>query len=146
MDPLSGEYSAHHARTRGLRRRQRRPLGDELDRLGASRGGGRHRPHARRVAAPRRVTGALGARCVHVFTGPPARAGAAVAELRGRSSRPRRLRGELRRRQPDRRGQGAVHRAGRRRAVAALPHVAVPTTLSAGEFTAVAASPTTARA
>lgn len=134
MDPLSGEYPLTQLERVVFGAGCIARLGDELDRLGAVRAvvvTGRTLG-----ASPLldRVTAALGSRCVQVFAGARQHVPAtAVADLTrvldtthadclvsfGGGS-------------PIDAAKAAIH--GR----APLPHVAVPTTLSAGEFTAVA--------
>jgi len=143
MDPLSGEYPLTHLERVVFGAGSVAHLGDEVERLGASRAvvvTGRTLGASPLLA---HVTGALGARCVHVFTGTrqhvPAAAVAGLADALeayradcvvsfGGGS-------------PIDAAKAAVHRlleTSGPQAGGGLPHVAVPTTLSAGEFTAVA--------
>lgn len=140
MHPLSGEYALTQLERVVFGAGSVARLGEELERLGASRAvvvTGRTLSTSPLLD---RVTGALGHRCVQVFAGARQHVPAtAVTELArvldangadcvvsfGGGS-------------PIDAAKAAVHLqlagAGVR---AALPHVAVPTTLSAGEFTAV---------
>jgi alcohol dehydrogenase len=145
MHPLSGEYPLTQLERVVFGAGSVARLGDELDRLGASRAvvvTGRTLATSPLLD---RVTGALGGRCRQVFAGARQHVPAtAVAELArvldatgadcivsfGGGS-------------PIDAAKAAVHLqlagAGEAAGVRdALPHVAVPTTLSAGEFTAVA--------
>ena len=145
MHPLSGEYPLTQLERVVFGAGSAARLGDELDRLGASRA---VVVTGRTLAASpllERVTGALGTRCVKVFDGARQHVPAtAVAELArvldaARADCLVSFGGGS----PIDAAKAAVHlqlagagAAGDTRA--ALPHVAVPTTLSAGEFTAVA--------
>ena len=144
MHPPSGEYPLTQLERVVFGASSVARLGDELDRLGASRAvvvTGRTLGASPLLG---RVTGALGGRCVQVFAGArqhvPASAAAdaraaldatradCVVSFGGGS--------------PIDAAKAAVHLqlAGAGDAAGArpvLPHVAVPTTLSAGEFTAV---------
>jgi len=134
MDPLSGEYPLTHLERVVFGAGSIARLGDELDRLGASRA----------VVVTGRtlgtsplldhVTGALGSRCAQVFAGARQHVPAtAVAELtRVLDSTRADCLVSFGGGSPIDAAKAAIH--GR----APLPHVAVPTTLSAGEFTAVA--------
>ena len=87
-----------------------------------------------------RVTAPIGDRCVAVFTGsrqhvPASSVAELVALMRAAAGgRP----GQLRRRQPDRHRQAGRARGGLGAPASGIPHIAIPTTLSAGEFTSVA--------
>jgi maleylacetate reductase len=143
MEPLSGEYPLTQLERVIFGAGSVARLGDELDRLGASRAvvvTGRTLGTSPLLD---RVTGALGSRCARVFAGARQHVPAtAVAELThvldstradclvsfGGGS-------------PIDAAKAAVHQqlAGALPGTRVpLPHVAVPTTLSAGEFTAVA--------
>ena len=142
MHPLSGEYPLTQLErvvfgAGGVAR-----LGGELDRLGVSRAvvvTGRTLGASPLLA---RVTGALGGRCIQVFTGARQHVPAsAVDELAAvvESTRADCL-VSFGGGSPIDAAKAAIHRrlSGATPSAAALPHVAVPTTLSAGEFTAVA--------
>jgi len=134
MEPPAGEYVLTQLERVVFGAGSVTRLGGELDRLGASRAvvvTGRTLGTSPLLD---RVTGALGSRCVEVFAGArqhvPA---AAVADLvrvldRTRADALVSFGGGS----PIDAAKAATY--GR----AALPHIAVPTTLSAGEFTAVA--------
>ena len=142
MDPLVGEYALTQLERVVFGAGSVARLGGELDRLRASRAvvvTGRTLGASPLLS---RVTAALGSRCAHVFAGArqhvPASAvdelSAAIESARadclvsfGGGS-------------PIDAAKAAIHRrlAGAPPGAAAMPHVAVPTTLSAGEFTAVA--------
>ena len=142
MDPLSGEYSLTQLERVVFGAGSAARLGGELDRLGVSRAvvvTGRTLG-----ASPllERVTAALGGRCVHVFAGARQHVPAsAVDELAAivESARADCL-VSFGGGSPIDAAKAAIHRrlAGAPPGAAALPHLAVPTTLSAGEFTAVA--------
>ena len=109
MDPLSGEYPLTQLERVVFGAGSVARLGDEVERLGASRAvvvTGRTLG-----ASPLldRVTGALGSALrPRLHRRPSARAVDGGGRPRAGARRPpRRLRGELRRRQPDRRGKGA---------------------------------------
>jgi alcohol dehydrogenase class IV len=145
MDPLSGEYALTQLERVVFGAGSVARLGSELDRLGASRAvvvTGRTLGASPLLA---QVTGALGDRAVHVFTGArqhvpsttvsqlaallDAQRADCVVSFGGGS--------------PIDACKAAVHlrlTSGPTPAgvAPALPHIAVPTTLSAGEFTAVA--------
>ena len=143
MDPLSGEYPLTQLERVVFGAGSIARLGDEVERLGASRAvvvTGRTLGASPLLA---QVTGALGARCVHVFTGArqhvPAAAVAGLAQALDahRADCVVSFGGGS----PIDAAKAAVHRlleAAAPQAGRGLPHVAVPTTLSAGEFTAVA--------
>ena len=141
MDPLSGEYPLTQLERVVFGAGSVARLGDELERLGASRAvvvTGRTLG-----ASPllEQITASLGRRCVDVFTGARQHVPAAsVADLVAAADAARAdclvsFGGGS----PIDAAKAAVHQqlagqTGR----PALPHVAIPTTLSAGEFTAVA--------
>jgi alcohol dehydrogenase class IV len=145
MDPLSGEYVLTQLERVVFGAGSIERLGGELDRLGASRAvvvTGRTLGASPLLA---QVTGALGDRAVHVFTGArqhvPATTVSELATLLdahradcvvsfGGGSPIDACKAALHRQLT---GGPALPADAR-----ALPHVAVPTTLSAGEFTAVA--------
>jgi len=140
MDPLSGEYPLTPLERVIFGAGSVARLGAELDRLGVSRAvvvTGRTLG-----ASPLldRVTGALGSRCVQLFAGArqhvPATAVADLARVldTARADCVVSFGGGS----PIDAAKAAVHLQLAGAGVAALPHVAVPTTLSAGEFTAVA--------
>ena len=142
MHPLSGEYPLTQLERVVFGAGSVGRLGEELDRLGASRAlvvTGRTLGASPLLA---RVTGALGSRCVHVFAGARQHVPAsAVDELTAAIESARAdclisFGGGS----PIDAAKAAIYRrlSGVPPAVAALPHLAVPTTLSAGEFTAVA--------
>jgi alcohol dehydrogenase len=144
VHPLSGEYPLTQLERVVFGAGSIARLGDELDRLGASRA---VVVTGRTLAASpllERVTGALGSRCVQVFAGArqhvPASAAAELSRLLDatRADCVVSFGGGS----PIDAAKAAVHLqlAGAGDAAGArpvLPHVAVPTTLSAGEFTAV---------
>ena len=142
MDPLFGEYGLTQLERVVFGARTVARLGDEIDRLGAARAvvvTGRTLGASALLA---RVTGTLGSRCVHVFTGARQHVPAsAVDELSAvlESTRADCL-VSFGGGSPIDAAKAAIHRRlqGSAPGAAALPHVAVPTTLSAGEFTAVA--------
>ena len=134
MDPLSGEYPFTQLERVVFGAGSVGRLGGELDRLGASRAVVVTGRTLAASALVTRVTAALGSRCVDVFAGARQHVpSASVADLArvldtaaadcvvsfGGGS-------------PIDAAKAALHARG------VLPHVAVPTTLSAGEFTAVA--------
>jgi len=142
MEPSAGEYTFTHLERVVFGAGSVARLGDEVDRLGASRAvivTGRSLGSSSLLE---RLKNALGGRCLEVFSGArqhvPSSAVAALAGIL-----------DARRADcvisfgggsPIDAAKAAVHlqlRAGRDGG-AGLPHVAVPTTLSAGEFTAVA--------
>ena len=142
MHPLSGEYPLTQLERVVFGAGSVARLGDELDRLGASRAvvvTGRTLGGSPLLA---RVTGALGSRCIHVFGGARQHVPAsAVGELTAVIETTRAdclvsFGGGS----PIDAAKAAIHRRLTSAApgAAALPHVALPTTLSAGEFTAVA--------
>ena len=135
MDPLSGEYALTQLERVVFGAGSVARLGGELDRLGASRAvvvTGRTLSTSPLLD---RVTGALGSRCVQLFAGARQHVPAtAVADLV-------RVLDSARADCVVSFGGGSpidAAKAAMQGRVAALPHVAVPTTLSAGEFTAVA--------
>jgi alcohol dehydrogenase len=142
MDPLVGEYSLTQLERVIFGAGSIARLGGELDRLGASRAvvvTGRTLGASPLLA---RVTGALGSRCVRVFAGARQHVPAsAVDELSTviESTRADCL-VSFGGGSPIDAAKAAIHRRlpGAASGAAALPHLAVPTTLSAGEFTAVA--------
>jgi alcohol dehydrogenase len=136
MHPLSGEYPLTQLERVIFGAGSLARLGDELDRLGVSRAVVVTGRTLSRSPLLERVRGALGSRCLEVFAGARQHVPAsAVAELRqmldatgadglvsfGGGS-------------PIDAAKAALHQ----RPGGPLPHVALPTTLSAGEFTAVA--------
>jgi alcohol dehydrogenase class IV len=144
MDPLSGEYPLTQLERVVFGAGSVARVGDELDRLGALRAVVVTGRTLSTSALLDRLTGALGGRCVQVFAGArqhvPASAAAdlsrvldatradCVVSFGGGS--------------PIDAAKAAVHlqltgSSGAAGGPPALPHVAVPTTLSAGEFTAV---------
>jgi alcohol dehydrogenase len=142
MHPLSGEYALTQLERVVFGAGSVASLGAEIDRLGASRAvvvTGRTLG-----ASPLldRVTGALGNRCAHVFAGARQHVpSSTVAELAGvleatRADAVVSFGGGS----PIDAAKAAVYQQLSRAGApsAALPHIAVPTTLSAGEFTAVA--------
>jgi alcohol dehydrogenase class IV len=144
MDPQAGEYVLTQLERVVFGAGSVARLGDELDRLGASRAvvvTGRTLS-----ASPLldRVTGALGHRCVEVFAGArqhvPASAVAELGRMLDASGADCVV--SFGGGSPIDAAKAAVHQrlAGGDAAAGvrdALPHLAVPTTLSAGEFTAV---------
>ena len=135
MHPLSGEYPLTQLERVVFGAGSVARLGDELDRLGASRAvvvTGRTLG-----ASPllERVTGALGGRCAQVFAGArqhvPASAAADLARVLAAAGADCLV--SFGGGSPIDAAKAALHVSGR-----TLPHVAIPTTLSAGEFTAVA--------
>jgi alcohol dehydrogenase class IV len=135
MEPPAGEYSLTQLERVVFGAGSVARLGGELDRLGASRAvvvTGRTLSTSPLLD---RVTGALGSRCVQVFAGARQHVPAtAVADLV-------RVLDSARADCVVSFGGGSpidAAKAATQGRVAALPHVAVPTTLSAGEFTAVA--------
>jgi alcohol dehydrogenase class IV len=145
MEPMAGEYVLTQLERVVFGAGSVARLGDELDRLGASRAvvvTGRTLSTSPLLD---RVTGALGRRCVQVFAGARQHVPAATVDELARVLDGTRadcvvsFGGGS----PIDAAKAAVHRqlAGAGAAAGgrdALPHVAVPTTLSAGEFTAVA--------
>jgi alcohol dehydrogenase len=135
MDPLSGEYPLTQLERVVFGSGSVVRLGDEIDRLGAGRALVVTGRTLGASALLDRVTGALGGRCVDVFTGArqhvPASAAADLARAldTARADCVVSFGGGS----PIDAAKAALHIRGR-----VLPHVAVPTTLSAGEFTAVA--------
>ena len=69
MDPLSGEYALTQLERVVFGAGSAARLGDELDRLGASRAVVVTGRTLGASSLLRHITGALGGRCVHVFTG-----------------------------------------------------------------------------
>lgn len=142
MDPLVGEYSLTQLERVVFGAGSVARLGDELERLGASRAvvvTGRTLGASPLLA---RVTGALGSRGVHVFAGARQHVPAsAVDELTAviESTRADCL-VSFGGGSPIDAAKAAIHRrlTNTTPGAPALPHVALPTTLSAGEFTAVA--------
>ncbi len=141
MDPLVGEYGLTQLERVVFGNGSVARLGDELDRLGASRAvvvTGRTLGASPLLT---QVTGALGRRCAHVFAGARQHVpGSAVDELStvieaARADCLVSFGGGS----PIDAAKAAIHRrlASAAPGAAALPHVAVPTTLSAGEYTAV---------
>ncbi|HET9269258.1 MAG TPA: iron-containing alcohol dehydrogenase, partial [Vicinamibacterales bacterium] len=142
MNPLSGEYPLTQLERVVFGAGSVARLGGELDRLGASRAvvvTGRTLGASPLLA---RVTGALGGRCVQVFAG--ARQHVPASAVDDLSTVIESTRADclvsFGGGSPIDAAKAAIHRrlqaAGP--GAAALPHVALPTTLSAGEFTAVA--------
>jgi alcohol dehydrogenase class IV len=141
VEPSAGEYSLTQLERVVFGAGSVAGLGLEVDRLGASRAvvvTGRSLGASPLLA---QVTGALGPRCVHVFTGARQHVpSSVVTELAALLDAQRAdcvisFGGGS----PIDACKAAVHRqltVDER--YAALPHIAVPTTLSAGEFTAVA--------
>jgi alcohol dehydrogenase class IV len=144
MDPLSGEYPLTQLERVVFGAGSVARLGGELDQLGASRAVVVTGRTLGASAFLDRVTGALGARCVQVFTGArqhvPASAAAELARVldAARADCVVSFGGGS----PIDASKAAVHLQlaghGAAGSGGGLPHVAVPTTLSAGEFTAVA--------
>ena len=134
MEPPAGEYALTQLERVVFGAGSVARLGGELDRLGASRAVVVTGRTLSTSPLLERVTGALGSRCVEVFAGARQHVPAsAVADLvrvleSARADSLVSFGGGS----PIDAAKAATH--GR----AALPHVAVPTTLSAGEFTAVA--------
>ena len=143
MDPRSGEYAVTQLERVVFGAGSVARLGDELDRLGASRAVVVTGRTLGTSALLDRVTGALGTRCVQVFAGArqhvPASAAAELSRVLDatRADCVVSFGGGS----PIDAAKAAVHLqlagAGASGSRPALPHVAVPTTLSAGEFTAV---------
>jgi alcohol dehydrogenase len=142
VEPSAGEYTLTQLERVVFGAGSVARLGDELDRLGASRAvvvTGRTLG-----ASPllERVRGALGRRCVHVFSGARQHVpSSAVRELLGAVDTARAdclvsFGGGS----PIDAAKAAVYTrvSSRQSAGPALPHIAIPTTLSAGEFTSVA--------
>jgi len=145
MEPTAGEYSLTQLERVVFGAGCVARLGDELDRMGASRA---VVVTGRTLAASpllSRVTGALGGRCVEVFAGARQHVPASsVADLaRAIEANRADCLVSFGGGSPIDAAKAAVHLqlAGAGAAPdarPAIPHVAVPTTLSAGEFTAVA--------
>ena len=134
MNPLSGEYPLTQLERVVFGAGSIARLGGELDRLGASRAVVVTGRTLSRSPLLDRVTGALGSRCIQVFAGARQHVPAtAVADLV-------RVLDDTRADCLVSFGGGSPIDAAKAATLgrAALPHVAVPTTLSAGEFTAVA--------
>jgi alcohol dehydrogenase class IV len=144
MDPLSGDYPLTQLEHVVFGAGSVARLGGEIDRLGATRAVVVTGRTLSTSPLLERVTGALGSRCVRVFAGArqhvPATAVAELAQVVDATGADCLV--SFGGGSPIDAAKAAVLRqlAGAGTAAAtgdALPHVAIPTTLSAGEFTAV---------